>query len=114
MRTNLRHGTILGALLWALALWGLRTCSWPYFFVFGLLPLFSYALLGSRTFAFGPLSGAVVVVTGASSGIGRAIAIAAAEQGAVKIFLVARSREGLDVTAAAIAALPVPVTLYFP
>ncbi|EFV15115.1 SDR family oxidoreductase [Segniliparus rugosus] len=46
----------------------------------------------------GPLVGKVVLVTGASSGIGRATAIKSAEKGAV-VLLVARSGEDLDVVA---------------
>jgi short-subunit dehydrogenase len=47
------------------------------------------------------LAGSVVVVTGASRGIGRAVAIAAAAKGA-KVGLIARSRDDLDAVVATI------------
>jgi NAD(P)-dependent dehydrogenase (short-subunit alcohol dehydrogenase family) len=40
----------------------------------------------------------VVLVTGASSGLGRGLAINAAKQGARKVILVARSKKGLETT----------------
>lgn len=49
-----------------------------------------------------PLENQVVIVTGASSGMGRATAIAAAEAGA-RVVLAARRRDALDDTRAAIA-----------
>jgi ribitol 2-dehydrogenase len=61
------------------------------------------------------LSGKVVVVTGASSGIGRAAARALAQQGA-RLSLVARSRDKLDALADEIgaAALVAPANLAIP
>ena len=59
-----------------------------------------------------PLAGRVALVTGASQGIGRGIALELAESGAV-VYLTARSAAGLDETAAQIKelggeALPYP------
>lgn len=51
----------------------------------------------------GPLSGSVAVVTGASGGIGRRIAVAVAQAGA-DVGLIARRREALEETAALVEA----------
>ena len=67
-----------------------------------MLPIVIYGLYGSRTFPLGALAGKTVVVTGASSGIGQAVALCAAARGAKTIVLVARSKDKLDVTALAI------------
>ena len=55
--------------------------------------------------ASAPLSGQVVLVTGASSGIGRAIALACARNGADVGITYRRNRPGADETASAIGAL---------
>ena len=60
------------------------------------------------------MRGEVVVVTGASAGAGRAIAVEFARQGAAKVALLARGRDGLegarrDVEAAGAEALPLEV-----
>jgi NADP-dependent 3-hydroxy acid dehydrogenase YdfG len=62
-----------------------------------LLPLFVYGLFANRTHAT-QIRGRSVLVTGASSGLGRAFAIEAAQMGATKVILVARGLEGLQTT----------------
>lgn len=67
-----------------------------------MLPVMLYGLYGSRTFPLGSLAGKTVVVTGASSGIGQAVALSAAASGAKTVVLVARSKDKLEATALAI------------
>lgn len=59
-----------------------------------------------------PLSGKTVVVTGGSSGIGRAIALACAEAGADVALTYRRNRDGADAAAAEIRALGRRVEVY--
>ncbi|MFT4621379.1 MAG: short-subunit dehydrogenase [Myxococcota bacterium] len=72
------------------------------FVVLGVLPLLAYGVWANRTRAHS-LNGAFVVVTGASSGLGRALAHEAARRGASKVALLARRAERLDQVAAEIA-----------
>lgn len=101
-RLNHQHGTLVGATILVCSLVALRLCSWPIFLGAAVLPIMLYGLCGSRTFPLGALAGKTVVVTGASSGIGQAVALSAAARGAKTIVLVARSKDKLDATALAI------------
>ncbi len=73
-----------------LPLWGLVA-------LFGL-PLLAYGLLANRTRRHA-VAGARVLVTGASSGLGRALAHEAARRGASAVILVARRVERLEAVA---------------
>lgn len=66
------------------------------------VPLLAYAQLANRTRKT-QIAGSTVLVTGASSGLGREFAVDAAARGAARILLVARSEERLAETAARIA-----------
>jgi NAD(P)-dependent dehydrogenase (short-subunit alcohol dehydrogenase family) len=54
------------------------------------------------------LSGRIVLATGSAQGVGRAVALQAAQQGAEGVFVSDRNSEGAAATAAEIAALGVP------
>mmetsp|Transcript_22196 Transcript_22196/g.28982 ORF Transcript_22196/g.28982 Transcript_22196/m.28982 type:complete len:456 (-) Transcript_22196:176-1543(-) len=103
-RTNFLNGTLVGCFLLILFFMFIRYCSFKYFIGILFFP-FSYAFFGSRTFALGSLKGKVVLVTGASSGLGRGLAISAAKMGAKKVILVARSTAGLSTTSTLISEL---------
>ena len=62
--------------------------------IFALLPML-YALLAGRTKRLGELSGKSVLITGASQGLGRAIALECTRRGARLIFAVARDASAL-------------------
>jgi len=62
--------------------------------IFALLPML-YALLAGRTKRLGKLSGKSVLITGASQGLGRAIALECTRRGARLIFAVARDASAL-------------------
>ena len=81
-----------------LLLW-VRYMRFRTFLVVVALPALLYGLRAERTRALGSLKEKTVVVTGASSGLGKAIAIEAARRGATKIILVARSVDKLRVVA---------------
>ncbi|GAB5361331.1 hypothetical protein AAMO2058_000704200 [Amorphochlora amoebiformis] len=59
---------------------------------------FLYSLLGGRTYRT-TIKGKTVLVTGASSGLGKQLAIECARRGAAKVIVVARRREKLQETA---------------
>ena len=73
----------------------LRRLSSKKLAVLALLPLL-YALLGNRTKRLGKLSGKSVLITGASQGLGRAIAIECCRRGARLLFVVARDQTALQ------------------
>ena len=81
----------------------IRDCS-PTAFALGVCaPALAYALLGERTKAT-RLRGKVVLVTGASSGLGLALAIEAARRGATRVVLMSRTRATLEKAAEAVRA----------
>ncbi|KAL1515777.1 hypothetical protein AB1Y20_002393 [Prymnesium parvum] len=93
MNTNLQTASA-SALAVALLLW-VRSMKLPTFCAVVGLPALLYGLLAERTFRFGSLKGKNVLITGASSGLGKAIALEAAKRGAAKVILLARGEDKL-------------------
>uniref|UniRef100_A0A7S2TZK3 Ketoreductase domain-containing protein n=1 Tax=Lotharella oceanica TaxID=641309 RepID=A0A7S2TZK3_9EUKA len=96
--------TFLTTLLALFVLWRSRRWALPTWILTFGLPSLLYALFGGRTFAF-RIRGKTVLVTGASSGLGKAIAIVAAKRGAKAVVIAARRKEKLQSTAKAVEAL---------
>lgn len=84
----------------AIAILGLL--PWPAIAGIAVLVLVG-ALLSNRTRSH-RIAGSSVLITGASSGLGKALALDAARRGAKTVFLLARSREKLEQTAAEVRA----------
>lgn len=98
-RTNLLHGTFVGACLVVALLFALRSVPLPAFLLLVAAPcIIGQGLFGMRTHPF-KLAGKTVLVTGASSGLGAALAVAAARRGAARVICVARREAALRVTA---------------
>lgn len=79
-------------------LW-VRNMSLATFLVVCIVPAVLYGCLAERTKPFGSIKGKTVLVTGASSGLGKAIAIEAARRGAAQVVLVARGEAALRAVA---------------
>jgi short-subunit dehydrogenase len=92
----MRNAYVQAALLLALFLW-VRDLSGFAFVLLVAAPVVAYGLLSNRTRPH-PLRGATVLITGASSGLGRALAIDAARRGARRVHLVARTERTLRET----------------
>lgn len=95
--------TVIGCILTIEILHALRFANMWVWCAIVVFPAVVYAMFGERTKAT-PVADKVVLVTGASSGLGKAIAIEAAKRGAKKVILVARSAGKLQETAAECAA----------
>ena len=93
-----------------LLLW-VRNMTLTTFLITCVTPAVVYGMLAERTKPFGSLKGKSVLVTGASSGLGKAIAIEASRRGAAQVILVARGVDKLHEVAKTIgeAALVLPV-----
>lgn len=86
------------ALLLAISVLAIRLLpAWAVVVVF-LLPLIAYGLLANRTRPH-RFRGSKVLVTGASSGLGKALAGEAAARGARQVLMVARTRDTLEAAA---------------
>jgi short-subunit dehydrogenase len=92
---------MIRVLLLALIAAAISAAPWPVLLVAAVGLLLPLGLLTNRTQPTA-LSGASVLVTGASSGLGRQLALEAAARGAARVILVARSRDRLEETAAMI------------
>ena len=88
MGVNLQSVAATG--LCVAGMYWLRSCSTTSFFVV-VGATVAYSLFADRTYALGRLKGKAVLVTGASSGLGKEIALEAARRGASKVMIVARS-----------------------
>jgi short-subunit dehydrogenase len=86
---------VSNGLLFIAALLLARALEFPLFVTLFVIPLMVYGLWGNRTKQH-KLAGATVLVTGASSGLGRAIAHEAALRGAKRVLLVARTESKLQ------------------
>ena len=86
-----------------LMLYGLRRCSTRQWCCLVLLPAALYGFFAERTKAT-LLEGKVVLVTGASSGLGRALVLEASRRGARKVILVSRTQPKLEAVATECAA----------
>lgn len=95
---------LLHAVLLILLVVAIRLLPLPVVGALVVLPVVLHGVLSNRTRAH-RVAGSSVLVTGASSGLGRALALEAARRGAARLHLVARTPAALEETAAQIRAL---------
>ena len=100
---------IANAALFLGLLAGVRMLEAPIFVALLVVPFMLYALLANRTYKH-KIANSCVLVTGGSSGLGRALAHEAALRGAKQIILVARTESKLAATAKEIEA-PIPIVI---
>ena len=94
----------MGSCLAVALLYVLRSVTLPVFLLVVAAPcIVIHGLFGMRTHPF-KLAGKTVLVTGASSGLGAALAVAAARRGAARVICVARREAALRSTAAQVEA----------
>jgi len=91
--TAVTASAVVLSLLW------LRQCSFSTWICVTLVPALSYAVLSERTKRTA-IQDKVVLVTGASSGLGKAFALECTRRGCQKVILVARTKSRLEEVAA--------------